>query len=107
MSYSFSRDGTDFLNEDGYGTVNSVRSDYSARLYSPHTQEHPHHSVPLTSLLESQKTMMSMFKDLTERIGTLESAVSDLSAKVDSTPPTSCNAEEKKRIPSVLTVWGY
>ena len=47
---------------------------------------------------------MVKFKDLTQRIGTLENTVSDLTSKVDSGSGTSTSNEEKMRISSVLTV---
>ena len=91
---SFSREGQDFVCEDGYGS------------YSPYSsmQDSFSRANQLSTVVESQKQLMVMFKDLTQRIGTLENTVSDLISKVDSGSSTSTSNEEKMRIPSVLTV---
>ena len=91
---SFSREGQDFVCGDGYGSY----SPYSAM------QDSFPRANQLSTVVESQKQLMVMFKDLTQRIGTLENTVSDLTSKVDSGSSTSTSNEEKMRIPSVLTV---
>lgn len=58
----------------------------------------------LTTIIESQKELMSMFKDMGQRLSTLESTVSALQSQVDSGPSSSSSPEEKKRVPSCLTV---
>ena len=74
--------------------------------YSPYSamQDSFPHANQLSTVVESQKLLMVMFKDLTQRIGTLENTVSDLTSKVDSGSGTSTSNEEKMRIPSVHTV---
>ena len=66
-----------------------------------------HTNGQLASLVESQKQLMVMFKDVAQRIGTLESTVASLKSQADSGPSSSSSPEEKKRIPSQLTVRLY
>ena len=73
----------------------------------PPMHEQPHRgqtSNQLASLVESQKQLMVMFKDVAQRIGTLENTVASLKSQADSGPSSSSSPEEKKRIPSQLTV---
>ena len=45
-----------------------------------------------------------MLKDMGQRLCTLESTVSTLQSQVNSGPSSSSSPEEKKRVPSQLTV---
>ena len=91
---ALSLEGQNFVCEDGYGSY----SPYSAM------QDSFLRANQLSTVVESQKQLMVMFKDLTQRIGTLKNTVSDLTSKVDSGSGTSTSNEEKMRIPSILTV---
>ena len=65
---------------------------------------HGHTNGQLTTILKSQKQLMSMFKDMGQRLSTLESSVAALQSQADSCPSSSSSPEEKKRVPSQLTV---
>ena len=65
---------------------------------------HGHTNGQLTTILESQKQLMSMFKDMGQRLSTLESSVAALQSQADSGPSSSSSPEEKRRVPSQLTV---
>ena len=53
----------------------------------------------IASVVESQKQMLVMFKDVSQRINTLESTV----AGFKSSSVSSSSPEEKKRVPYQLT----
>ena len=65
---------------------------------------HDHTNGQLASILDSQKQLMSMFKDMGQRLSTLETTVAGLQSQADSGPSSCTSPEEKKRVPSQLTV---
>lgn len=94
------------MQEGAYGRGQPPRPTYPD-LYSWTTPPMPFHgrtNGQLTTLIESQKELMSMFKDMGERLSSLESTVSALQSQVDSGPSSYSSPEEKKRVPSQLTV---
>lgn len=74
---------------------------------TPPMYSHPFHgqtNSQLTTLLESQKQVLSMLKDMGQRLCTVESSVSALKAQVNSGSSCCSSTEEKRRVPAQLTV---
>ena len=108
-------DESDFVLEDGYSNPDRMQQmppipphyhdPYNWPITPMHEQSfHGRTNSQLASLVESQKQLMAMFKDVTQRIGTLENTVKSLKSVADSVPSSSSSPEGKKRIPSQLTV---
>ena len=87
---------------------------YSPSFYPPPIQTYMHRAVAapsnerlLSSLLESQNKVVKMVEDVLKRLGALENVVAGLNTKAsDSASTTSCSSspDERKRLPSQLSV---
>ena len=62
------------------------------------------HNPTLLSLMDSQKQILAMVENVTQRLGTLEKAVTTITETANPIASSSSPAEEKKRIPSQLSV---
>lgn len=99
---------SDFHQQGAYGRGEPPRLTYPDlyRWTTPPMRGH-FNSQPngqLTTQLESQKQLMSMFRDMGQRLSTLESSFAALQTQADSSQSSSGSPEERKRIPSQLTV---
>ena len=65
------------------------------------------HDGQVRFLIESQTKMMSMVEKMSERIGVVEKAVSNIAAVSPSSAGSSASPEEKKRVPNQLSVSSY
>ena len=89
--------------------MQSVRVEDNSHSDSYWSNIQEHHGNPnsnqlqLALLFESQKQLMMMFQDASQRISTLENAVANIKSNAGS-PSSSSSPEQKKRIPSQLTV---
>ena len=76
--------------------------------YLPHSFEpknstwYEHTESQIHSLIDSQKKMVSMFEKISERIGDMEKAMTDM--KTISPSSSGAISEEKKRIPTQISV---
>lgn len=97
----------------GYPPNKRRRPLYESNGFNSYTP-HPYHEPPSESwyeydgqiryLIESQKKMMGMFEKVSERIGGIEEAVKSVQARSPSSSGISTSPEEKKRIPSQISV---